>query len=771
MLTTKLAYLAFGALLALLTVFEQNYLFLCLFFVFLFYLYKWKKFKRPLLLIVVLLYGVYLAVGHNAIIRNVTGFRGDENQVPLTFVDQIKIDGNQLTAIASASPRAERVVLKYRIRSAEEKAKLKEWIGPGIACRVAGELTQPPRATNPNAFDYRMYLQRQGIFWIYTVDAINQTDCWQTKLTWIEKIKRFRQAEIGRLEATLSKDSAGIFAALLFGDRSLMDPLVEDAYAKTGTVHLLAISGLHIAMLTGIVYFVLLCIGWTKEKVEYILLTALPIYAILTGLSPSVNRAVLMLLFFLISRKLNLKISPLDILSSAFLLLILITPFIIYQPGFQLSFGVSFALILSSKGIINRFHTYFSKLAAVSFIAQLASLPTLLSYFYEVSPLSIFANLLFVPLFSFVLLPLVIMTYLSGMILPFMYKPLLLVAERLIQVASRMSSSLADLPGATFILGKPNLVILSFYLVVFLVFFVLWENERLKSEVLLWLPLIPIAIQIVLPTFSPYGKIVFIDVGQGDSILIRLPFNKGNYLIDTGGTLAFEKNPWELRKDSFEVGKDVLVPYLKSEGIRSLDKLILTHGDFDHIGGSLSLLEELKITEILMPVSLGSSAIEQEVVDLAKREKTKVTYVDAGAKWKQGKSKFFVVSPIEKLEDKNEGSIVIWTMLGGKSWLFTGDLGELGEEDILNQYPGLKVDVLKVGHHGSKTSSAVSFLNHLQIETAIISVGEKNRYGHPHEEVLTRLNDLQAEIYRTDQDGAIIFTFRGEVGTFHRFVP
>jgi len=766
----KIIYVAIISLFGLLSVFGNTILFGSFsLLIFIYYFYS-KKFSGRYLLLPIGAYLSFIILGILTVSSQVSILEGDETNFTLQFIDGINYDGNRLSAIAEVTPDGERIILNYRLRSPQEKAALQKRIYPGVRCKVNGTLEPPNQAKNPNSFDYQLYLKRKEIFWILRPNDISPEICIQPQGNLITLLKRVRQKEVLKLEEKMDEDLAAIFAALLFGDRNLMNPELEEDYAKTGTVHLLAISGLHVALLTGMCFAFLLRLGMTREKAELFLILILPFYAVLTGLTPSVNRSVLMLMLMLVARRLKVQITPLDAISIAFLFLVLISPYTIYEPGFQLSFGVSLALVLSSTRIINTFQSYLLKLIVISFISQLASIPILLSYFYEISLISVVTNLLFVPLFSIIILPFVLVIYLTGIFFPFVSDFFLFWMSFIIAFANKVSALFASFPFSSVVIGKPHQFILLVYFVIYLLFFISWEKRK-KSLVVFLLPFIPIILQVVFPYLSPYGKVVFIDVGQGDSILIRLPYNRANYLIDTGGTISFNKEAWEERRDHFETGEDILLPFLKSEGVRKLDKLILTHGDMDHIGGAPAILSELTIDEILMPISVERSEMERRVIGIAETNQAKVRIVGAGARWKVGQDLFQIISPLEKLEDKNEGSIVLYASFGGKRWLFTGDLGSSGEAELIKHYSQMDVDVLKVGHHGSKTSSSEVFLDTIQPEIAVISAGDGNRYGHPHAEVLEWLKSRKIKLYRTDTQGAVIYTFKVDSGTFRTWMP
>ena len=434
------------------------------------------------------------------------------------------------------------------------------------------------------------------------------------------------------------------------------------------------------------------------------MLIFLPLYAVMTGLAPPVIRAVTMLMLLIGARHFRLRLTPLDAISMAFMLMVIDQPNLIYDTGFQLSFSVSFSLVISSQKILTTFSSFIHQTAAASFIAQLSSLPIILTSFYELPVISIMANLLFVPLFSFVLLPVILILYaifsLTGAV-PVISLRLL---EGTIHMVNSISASLADLPGSILVIGKPRIEILISLIIVIPVFFIYWERFILQKKTmlgrLLFLPLAPLLLHLIIPYVNPYGEVIFIDVGQGDSIFIRMPYNKGNYLIDTGGVMGFEREWWQERKELFDPGKDTVLPLLKSKGIRQIDKLILTHGDTDHIGGAVSLFDEIPIKQLILPRSTERSTLEMDIIRMATERGTVIYFGGAGTSWKTAGGEFNVLGPSGKDGDRNDRSIVIHAKLGGKKWFFTGDLGIEGEQTLMNQFGELDIDVLKVGHHG-----------------------------------------------------------------------
>lgn len=770
----QLFYLAAVSLLGLLTITENKVIYGGLFLIIVVLLKKLKKLPASTLVLLVGCYLIFMAAEYSESHSEST-FTGNEKNFLILFDDEIQLDGDLLFAYGKALPTNEKLAVKYRIKSNTEQKIIQTLLTPGMACAASGVLNRPSPARNPNAFDYKDYLQRNDIYWIFDVDKLSLETCYQQSDGILTSLKAIRHNEIARIKDTLPVETSALAAALIFGDSNLFNPETERSYQKIGIVHLLAISGLHVGLLTGMIYFLCIRMGVTKEKTEILLMAYLPVYAVITGLAPPVVRAAAMLVMLIGSRRISLRITPLDAVSAAFMLMALIQPSIIFDTGFQLSFAVSFSLVISAPVILKSFTSFVKQTAAASFIAQLSSLPVILATFYEVSAISIFANLLFVPLFSFVLLPLLLITYVILLILGVLPSFFMYLLENLVHHVNLFAMKLSELPISTIIIGKLEPFLLIVQVILIPLFFFKWEGfifKKLKPPLWLFaLPLLPLFIQILLPYLNPYGQITFLDVGQGDSIFIRMPHNQGNYLIDTGGVLSFEKEHWAQRGSPYDPGMKIVVPFLKSEGVRTVDKLILTHGDADHIGGAVALLEEIRVKQLILPRVEERSVLELEIMDIANEKGADIYIAGLGTGWTTAGVDFRILNPSETDGERNDQSIVLLAAIGGNKWLFTGDLGIEGESSVARKTKDIDIDALKIGHHGSKYSSSELFLERTQPDFAVISVGENNRYGHPADEVIERLEERGMQIFRTDEDGAIIYKFKDNSGTFTTQVP
>ncbi|PEQ96690.1 DNA internalization-related competence protein ComEC/Rec2 [Bacillus sp. AFS006103] len=772
----KFLYFAITALLGVLSAQYHWISFILIQTLYLYLLFKYKRFKKLHLAVIAICFLTFFLIGLHAVSINKSVIPASTTTFYLHYTQDPKINGDLLQVQATDAQFKEKLLIRYKIKSEQEKENLKTKTFYHCLCRVTGTLEKPAIAKNPNAFNYRNYLLRQNIYWIVEIQASPLQNCSFMKATPVEMIKQLRYSGINYLESHFPIEIASLSAALIFGDRNLFDPDVLSAYQKTGIVHLLAISGLHVSLLIAMVFYIGIRFGLTRQFMINFLLILLPIYVVLTGGSPSVIRSAVMIFLVLLTVKLKvrLRLTPIDAISLAFLFYLFFNPMVIFDAGFQLSFAVSLVIILSATYILQGYEGNFTKMLATSLIAQLAALPFLLYHYFEVSLIGIFANVVYIPLFSFLYLPGLYLLYIIQFV--FGKTPLILIKFFLIIISfsNHLIEILADFSFFRFNPGRPNWLLLLIYIFILLFIFYLWETKTFPKRkgrlILLCLGLL--IFQKGWNWLYPFSEVTMIDVGQGDSILIEFPQGKGTYLIDTGGTMNYAEEKWRERTKPFEVGRDVVVPFLKGKGITKIDKLILTHGDMDHIGGTFSILKELEVKQILMPSVIAPSDTELGITREAQKKKIAVIKVSEGDRWVSGDNEFYILSPEKNFSgERNSGSITFLAKLGGVRWFFGGDLDQEGEEKIIKKYPHLKIDVLKVGHHGSKTSSAEAFINQINPKAALISVGEKNRYGHPHSEVLERLKKTNSLIFRTDQQGAITYKFYDGSGTISPYLP
>jgi competence protein ComEC len=681
------------------------------------------------------------------------------------------INGDRLTTLLHLT-NGEKLYLSYKITSEFQKQNLLK-LRSRTTCSFSGELQIPQEARNFYSFDFNQYLYRQKIHWMVTPDSFSYSSCQDDEMTNLDRFQRYRDNALLYIKDTIPSPLDGFVQALIFGNRGLIEEDVLTAYQQLGLIHLLAISGMHVGLICSFIYLALVRIGITKEKVIALMMLLLPIYVVLAGGAPSVVRAAIMT--FLILFKLRFRFFPLtslDLISVAFIVMAIYNPYYVFNVGFQLSFTVSLALILSSQTLLVKLNHPLTQLIAASTIAQISSTPLILYHFYQFSLLSIPLNLLYVPVLTLVILPLCFFIYIMLLLnLPFV-SLVSTVSNGMLNILNNFAIFITSHDWHIIVLGKPNILISSLYFVTILFTFIRLEQGKFFTVT----SFIPLACALSFHWFVPYlnqsGEITILDVGQGESIVIELPFRKEVYLIDTGGTVTYDVEKWKQKTNNYSIGKDVVVPYLRAKGIRKINKLILTHPDTDHIGEAGYLLEHVNITELLIGEYHENNELEKRVINIAKEKKVSVIKVKSGDSWKVSGIPFNVLAPIHSSSNKNDGSIVLTAFLGGMSWLFTGDLEKEGEEVLIKKYPRLAVDVLKVAHHGSNSSTTIPFLKVLQPKYALISAGYQNQFGHPHPDVITRLNEQKVNTFRTDQQGAIRLIFsKDRSGTFHTKLP
>ncbi len=719
-------------------------------------------YMRPVRSFVICISGFLLAVVYMQYIE-----KENTPSVPLSsFYGVIEtsplVDGDRLSFIVTTENASFRLV--YKLQTYREQQKWNKQM-PGLTCFFTGTSEIPSPSRNPGLFDYREYLRKQQIHYLFRASTISSCT---SNPSFTHRLFSIRKTAITYVNTHLPEQAAAFTNALVYGDRYGLDEETERAYQELGLVHLLAISGSHISLLIGIGGYILLRLGVTKEITAVVFVVIVPLYMFLAGASPSVIRASLMGICALVALLFALRISGLDILSIAVLLMLLHNPYVLYDIGFQYSVFSTAVLLLSSRTIL--MGGWWQAYLNMSIVAQLAAIPVTLHYFGQISPYSLVLNLVYVPYLSFIILPLCLITLFLSVALPSLAQLTAQLLTYLLDISSLLLAVCEKLPFRQLTFGASPMYVTILYVVCITAIFIAWEGRVWRKWLVhcIFMLVLLCSLHYVSPFFRGHGTVTFLDVGQGDCIIIQLPYSKATYVIDTGGNISLPKESWQIRKREYSIGTDVLLPYLRSQGIRRIDKLILTHGDQDHIGAAKDILKAVSVKEVIVGKKRLYGELEEESKRLALKKGIAVRTVTAGDTWKSGAYQFTILAPAHEARNENDYSIVLYTEMGGKRWLFTGDLEANGEESLVKRYGSIPADILKVGHHGSKTSTTDTLIRAVQPTTAIISAGVQNRYGHPHQEVLQRLKENKISIWRTDQHGAIIFTFTAEGGTFQR---
>ena len=589
-------------------------------------------------------------------------------------------------------------------------------INLGDKVKIKGTLKLPSKNTVPNLFNYRKYLNNNNIYYILTASEI-------TKIKNNTKILTHYK---NKLQKYINRKKAHTYLNIfILSNKNDLDKEVLNSYQVNGLSHLFSISGMHITLLLGTILKLLDKVSYNRYYKYIFLIIILIIYMYLTDFTPSILRSGIMFILLTLNKLFNFKIKTKNIIMLTFIIIVLINPYYIYNLGFQLSYLISFYLIIFAH-IINKHKNYFKKLFITSLISFLVSFPIIISNYYQVNLLSILINLLFVPIISYIVLPLAFIT----LILP--TDSLLILT---MDILEGISLSLTNINYLLLELPKPSIYLIIIY---YAIITLLLINKKCFISLLTTIFIHKISIN-----FNPNMEILFLDVSQGDSILLHYPHNKYNILIDTGGNY------------NYEISKNIIIPYLKSKGINKIDYLILTHGDYDHMGESINLIENFKVEKVIFNCGEFND-LEKELIKVL--EKKKIKYYSCIKELNIDNSKLYFLQTKE-YDNENDNSNVIYTKLSGYKFMFMGDASSITtEKEILNKYNLPDIDVLKVGHHGSRTSSSKDFINEINPKYSIISVGKNNRYGHPNKEVLNNLEN--SKIYRTDQDGSIMFKIK-----------
>ena len=571
---------------------------------------------------------------------------------------------------------------------------------------VKGKYTLPKKATIPNNFDYQKYLYNNHIFYIMYAKELKIIKKNQN-ITF--KIKKYI------LDKTSNYTNNGYLNAFIIGDKTDLE--FYETYQNNGISHLFALSGMHISMLSLIIYKL---VNKFKHK-DLIVIMFLLFYITLTNFSASILRTIIFFIILKLNKKLDLNISTKNILLITLSIIMIYNPLIFFDIGFQYSGLVTFGLIVSTKYYKKN---YFYNLFITSFIALFFSLPITLYNNYELNLLSILNNLINVPLITFVIYPLSLLTF----ILKFL-EPIYNLTINLLEFINNISSIFS----LNIIVPKVHII---FYLIYYLLIYLYIESNNKKYILIAFLYLLSFKIK---PFIDCNNYVYYLDVGQGDSSLII--YNDIVVMNDTGGT------------SNYNVSSGC-IKLLKSLGYSHIDYLILTHGDFDHMGDSIYLINNYKVKNVV----LNNDSFNELETNLIKELKNKKIKYYQNVEKIPISNNIITILNTEEYDNENDNSNVIYIELNNYKFMFMGDAGVDKEKDILERYNISNIDVLKVGHHGSKTSSSKRFINKINPKYSIISVGKNNRYGHPNKEVLDTLND--SKIYRTDQDGSIMFKIK-----------
>lgn len=658
-----------------------------------------------------------------------------------------------------------------RVRLTEKRSlNLLPEPGDSLCYEAAWYPVEPP--TVPGAFDTRKWLGSQGLM---AYGKLKHWNSWRGSWNPERSFYHFRNWIKARLSRFLDPAETGLLMGLLAGDRSGIPEALRSDFQRSGLVHVLAISGFHVVLLAGLLMTFLKATGLPHKIVRVVGILLLAIYVPVTGGSPAVTRAVIMFAVPQVGMLFQRPAGALNSLGVALVFILLPNPQVLWNPGFQLSAAATVGIILGSSHnplralpeglsknrLWSKFQSFILEPTYTTVCATLATAPFLIYHFKTLAPLAWLGNIVIVPLISWGM-----EAGLFALLSPFDFLAgtFCSAASVLLRSASLLTRLLSDSSAASVTVGPyPPFVLLLMGFV-----FALLPNTRRSrlGGILFALGILLFSCFYFVCNYRdvarPSWKLTAIDIGQGDAILITTPSGR-NILIDSG--------PND-RKDS---GKDIIVPFLRHSGILTLDALVVTHADADHFGGALGIVGSFPVKELWVSecARLEPKPAWIKTMAVALERGIPLRDIGRGFTWSDNSMEIRALHPVSAgtCAETNEESITFRVKGLGHSAVLTGDLTVAGERKILKSGMFLKSDVLKLGHHGSKTSSSGNFLTAVGPKLALVSSGRKNRFHHPHKQVVERLDSLGIPYLNTATRGTITVQFTPDTMLVETVLP
>ena len=647
-------------------------------------------------------------------------------------IDNYNIDGNKL------SLEFNNLRGIYYFDKEKDLKNFKSNYNLGDIIEVQGKLELPANNTIPNTFNYKDYLYHKKINYILKIDFIKKL---KDNKNILIKVKN---CILKRIENT--KYNSYLYAFIL-GKSSYIDNESYNNYKINGVTHLFALSGLHVSLFSSIIIFILNKLK-LSEKTSFIITSIFLIFfSFIASFTPSILRATIFFILSSLNKIYYTFIKPKNILILTFTILIFKNPFYIYDIGFILSFTITYFILLLNENVTIKGNI--KSILVVSVLSFLSSLPIIINLSYEVNIIGFINNILFIPLVTNIIFPFSLIV----VIIPKL-SYILFILTSIMETISKYSSSLLNI---TIYFQKLNILEIIIYYI--LLILSIKKNKKLLCILFIFIVILYFKLKLDKNTY-----VYFIDVSQGDSALIVTKNNK-SILIDTGGKLNYKTDKWKQKNKEFNLMTSSVIPFFKSIGLKKIDYLLITHGDYDHMGNALKLVNDFKVEKVIFNCGEFND-LEKELIKVL--DKKNIKYYSCIKELNIDNNKLYFLQTKE-YDNENDNSNVIYTELDGYKFMFMGDAGVEKEKDILDKYNISDINVLKVGHHGSKTSSDKKFIDEIKPKYSIISVGKNNKYGHPNKEVLDNLNN--SKIYRTDQDGSIMFKIKNNKLKIETYSP
>ncbi len=600
---------------------------------------------------------------------------------------------------------------------------------------ITVRLKRPHGSLNPGGFDYERWLFTEGIGATGYVRPFPKPVLLGRDSAWTS-ISVWRQNITDNLSQTLN-DSPGLalIKALTIGDSAGITQNQWEVFRKTGTTHLVVISGSHIGLVAGLIYFLALklwartgFLAWSPQRVAAVAaMLAAVSYAGLAGFSVPTQRSVIMLAIVMFAIFSQRNIRPFNTLAVALFAVLIADPLAVLAAGFWLSFLAVSVIVYAIAGRLGK-PGYFVEVIKINWATSVGLSPLLLFFFQQVSVCSPLANFIAVPVISLLVVPLSLLAICVMFISPFLSSKLLFAVDAVLHGLWWLLAHLAELPLAAISHAQPSVWALLFAIPGILL---LLAPAGIPAR---WLSLVMFLPLVFTESKQPDAgeiKMTLLDVGQGLSVAVQ---TANHWLVfDTGAKFSAES----------DLGQSVLLPFLRQQGVGKIDKLIISHGDNDHIGGAASLMRGLPTEKVLtsVPKQLGDYS---------------PVMCETGQSWLWDRVRFTILSPPHVFSSENDNSCVLKIQSEYGSVLLTGDIEEGAESWLVKNYgENLKANVLIAPHHGSKTSSTARFLQAIKPEYILIPAGYRNQFGHPHPDVLLRYENIKTKWLNSADSGAI----------------
>lgn len=627
----------------------------------------------------------------------------------------------------------EKVKGKIKVRSNNEYNILEE-----VSAKVVLDL--PSESMNFGAFNYRQYLYSKNI--LSVGQEVQQQNKIGIKLSLIEQGSiRIREYIVKVIDEEYPKNEAQILKAILIGESSTLEDDIKEFYQKAGIIHVLVVSGAHIALIIVSLKVLLDKMKFSKRWHNFVLIFLIIIYVYITGAGESIVRAGVVSIIALMAGILGRQNDNITTIFFSAGILALINPMMIYSVGFQLSFAGALGIVVFNnriKEVLTFLPKSVSEAVSVTISAQLLVLPITAYHFNSVNLIGVISSLVVMPIINLIM-PLGFVG-----IVPIIREVIVKANYFLINLLFECTKIFAYVNVFEITVATPKI----FYIVIYYVaLFVALLDVDKKSQKFKWIAIVCIGFFILYGISDKNLEINFLYVGHGDSIFIVTPKGK-TILIDTGDNYLYKDKEYNMAKKN-------VVPFILDKGYKHVDLMILSHLDADHAGGVETIVENLTVKQVVIGKNSIASSRFTQIQDICSRERIEISLVGSGNSFYIDDIKFNVLSPFQELnETENNNSIVILMEYKNKKVLFMGDLEAEGEKILLGKY-SVDADVLKVGHHGSVTSSTEELIDEVTPDISIISVGDRFT-SLPSKEVLNRLKE--SDTYITKEDGGICLT-------------